>query len=178
VAKLKFSLDQFTDTTFAATRKSWLKKASTEASFPTEAPQILEWAGTRLALTTQGDSVAFGIFKEGVGVASAVCEIAITRKSAKSRWMKMLRVRLSPELELGVFGGSIEAMGDVQNVYIAAVAGVLKLKMEHDATILKIYGRSHEQLSLLKLLGIELDKHLKNHEIRMDGRWLVIENEK
>jgi predicted RNA-binding protein with RPS1 domain len=177
VSRLKFSLKQFNEANFTSTGKAWLKKASSEISFPTEAHQILEWASSRLDLTTQGDSVAFGIFKDGADIAAAICEIAITRKTARSRWMKMLRVRLSPDLEMGVFDGSIEAMSDVQNVYVAAVAGVLKLKMEHNATILKIYGRSHEQLSLLKVLGIELEKHLKNHTIRMDGRWLTIENE-
>lgn len=174
---LKFSLKAFSAETFEKTRQVWTKRVSGDVSFPTEAPQLLAYAASRLDIGVHGDAVFYGLFKDGEEVASAVAEMAVTRKSAKSHWMKMLRIRLSPELEDGVFRDSIDALRDVQALYVAAVAGMLKLKFEHSATTLKIYGRSAEQISFLKLLSVELEKHVKNHKISIQGRWLVIENE-
>lgn len=176
-AKLKFTLKPFSEVTFGATKTSWLKRVTGAFSFPTEVPQLLEYAATRLDIHAGTDVVFYGLFKEGTDVASAVAEITVTRKSARSRWMKMLRVRLSPELEEGVYNNSIEALKDIQALYVGAVAGVLRLKFEHDATILKIYGRSNEQMSFLKLVSTELEKLVKNHKISIEGRWLVIEND-
>lgn len=153
-----------------------MKRASGDFSFPTEAPQILSWAKERLDPNVVNDSVAFGIFKDEVNVASAICEVVLTRKSIRSKWMKMIKLRLSPELEKGVYEGDLQTAKDVIDVYAAAVYGVLKLKLEHDATILKIYGRSTEQIAFLKSLGIELEKRIKHHRISIHDRWLVVEN--
>lgn len=176
MAKLKFALKSFDENTYQATSKAWLKRTKGGNSFPTEAEQVLEWVHSHMVIDVQGDSVAFGLFKDGVDVASAVAEISIQRKSSRSRWMKMLRVRLSPELEDGVFQKSMEALQDVQAAYVAAVGGVLKLKFEHDASTLKIYGRSAEQLAFLQVLALKMEEALKNHKVSMNGRWLVIEN--
>lgn len=177
MAKMKFSLKPFNEGTYQATCKAWLKRAKGGNSFPTEAEQVLEWVHTHMSIDVQGDSVAFGLFKDGVDVASAVAEIYIQRRTARSRWMKMLRIRLSPELEEGVFQKSMESIQDVQAAYVAAVSGVLKLKFEHDASTLKIYGRSAEQLSFLQVLALKMEEALKNHKVSMNGRWLVIEND-
>lgn len=174
--KLGFGLKAFTDEAFLATERSWMRRATGDFSFPTEAPQILSWARTRLNPNVVNDSVAFGVFKDGVEIASAICEVVLTRKSVRSRWMKMIKLRLSPELEKGVYEENLDTARDVLAVYAAAVYGVLRLKLEHDATILKIYGRSAEQIAFLKALGVELEKHIKNHRISIHDRWLVIEN--
>lgn len=176
-AKMKFSMKPFSEDSFASTERAWTKRATGGCAFPTEAPQILDWARTRLNPAVVNDSIAYGIFKDGVEVASALCEVVLFRKSARSKWVKMMKVRLSPELEEGVFAGSLDTARDVLDVYAAAVFGVMRLKLEHDATTLKIYGRSTEQLVFLRNLGVELEKRIKDHKISLNGRWLVIENE-
>ncbi len=172
----KFQLRSFTQESFEATKKAWLRRTANDFSFPTEATQLLEWVSTHMSVDVQNDSVAFGIFKDGVDVASAVCEVVLTRKSSKSKWMKMMKIRLSPELEKGTYEKTLDSMRTVQEVYVAAVAGVLRLKFEHEATILKIYGRSSEQVQFLRVLGVALEQTLKNHKISIHDRWLVVEN--
>jgi hypothetical protein len=124
------------------------------------------------------DSVAYGIFPKGSDEAEAVCEVVIKKVSAKSKWMKLLRLRLSPALDERIYEDDLDTFAHVVGLYAASVVGVLKLKDEHEVTTLKIFGRSAEQLSFLRALGakLEREKLLKGHAIRMAGRWLVIEN--
>lgn len=175
VTKLKFSFRSFTGESFQATERAWLRRASGDFAFPTEAQQVLDWARNHLNPDVVNEAVAFGLFKDGTEVASAICEVVLTRRSARSHWVKMIKLRLSPELEKGVFEEDLDTARDIRDVYAAAVMGVLKLKFDREATTLKIYGRSAEQVGFLKLLGVELEKHLKNHKISIHDRWLVIE---
>lgn len=174
-AKQKFIIKSFTTESFESTKRAWLRRTTDDFTFPTEATQLLEWAAAHLDTEVQNDSVAYGIFKDGVDVASAICEVVLHRRSARSKWMKMLKIRLSPELEKGIFEQSLEAARDVQELYKAAVIGVLKLKFEHSASTLKIYGRSSEQLAFLKTLGVVLEQAVKSHKISIHDRWLVVE---
>lgn len=170
-------LKTFNDETFQATEKQW-RKGRTQAAFPTEADQVMSWVASQMKAVDPQECSAYGMFQKGRDVADAVCEVVITRKSARSKWVKMIRLRLNPALDERIYEGNIEAFVELIEIYASAVAGVLKLKNDVNATTLKIYGRSAEQLNFLKLLGAELEKHksLKDHSIQMNGRWLVIEN--
>ncbi len=167
----------FTQETFKATEKVWKAKTA-NATFPTEAAQLLGWIQAQMAEREPHACCAYGLFEKGSDVADAVCEVVVKRITSRSKWVKMLRLRLNPELDERIYSDDIHAFDEVIGLYGSGVLGVLKLKNEVNATTLKIFGRSAEQLNFLRVLGsfLEKQKLLKDHSIQMKGRWLVIEN--
>ncbi len=81
---------------------------------------------------------------------------------------------LKPSIDEGIYQKEIEAQGLAMAVFVSAVAGVVKLTNDHQAKTLKIFGRSNDQLSFLQTLAVELKKIMKDIEISIQGRWLVI----
>ena len=166
----------FTDKTLAATEKVWLKAAESGLTFPTEAEQVIAYVRGHMTEQHEGDSVAYGIFPKGSDVADGVAEVALTRRSARSKWVKLLRVRLNPIVEEQLMTGTPDATSVALDVFVSAVKGVSALTRDHSANTLKIYGRSAKQLQFLKTLGVELKKLKVKANIKVEGRWLVIEN--
>lgn len=171
-------LKLFTQESFKATEEDW-KKGKATATFPTESEQLLEWVRTHMVEIDSHDAIAYGVFPDGANIAEAVCEVVISRQSTRSKWVKMLRLRLNPVLDERIYNEDLDAYRHVLFLYAASVAGVLKLKNVHEATTLKIFGRSQEQVSFLRQLALLLSQEkriIKKHSIKMAGRWLVIEN--
>ena len=56
------------------------------------------WAKDHL-VPKEGEAVAYGVFPAGSKEADAICEVVVTRKSVRSKWVKMLRVRLRPKVD-------------------------------------------------------------------------------
>lgn len=165
----------FTEARFTATRPAWSQDAEEGLAFPSEIDRLLTWAATHTE-PSDLDAAAFGVFKKGSSVALGICEIAIQRKSARSKWVKMLRLHLKPSVDDQLQTGHPEgAMG----VFVQAIVGSLGLQLTHKATTLKVYGRTNPQLNFLKALVHHVDtdlKHEAKHHVKaaIEGRFLSI----
>jgi hypothetical protein len=168
-----YTLSPFEKNTFEATKSSWNKAMAKGATFPAEIEQLLSWVETHMS-HKDGDSHAHGVFLKGDKSAKGIAEVVVTRENKKSPWVKMLRLRLNPELDERIYQNDLAAHREALDIFITAFVGVVKLSGDHAAKTVKIYGRSNEQLSFLRALTEELKKHSKKSTFAMQGRWLVI----
>jgi hypothetical protein len=171
---MKLEFRKFDNQSIAASELAWKKQAQAADMFPTEVEQAFEWARNRTELVNS--EIVYGIFRPSEDEAIATVELFINQKSVKSKWIKMLHLRLSPATENLVYANQLDGYHEAMACFTTAVNGVFKLKNSQKGTVLKIYGRNQEQLSFLRALVGELKKRTKGHEYRMDGRWLVIES--
>ena len=172
----KMELRQFDATSLKASKDDWLLDATKGLAFYTEVERLYDWAATHLELS-QTDATAFGVFQRGKKSALALCEITVQRKSVRSKWVKMLRMHLSPAIDFALQrGDSLQAM----NVFRASLQGTLSLQMLHKATTLKVYGRTNEQLAFLSAVVANIETKLADSvkeqaKVSIDGRFLSIE---
>ena len=126
-----------------------------------------------------GRAVACGVFQSGSNVADAVCEVVITRQSARSKWVKMLRVRLRPMIDHALNStadSSTDVVRVALDIFAKAVLGLLSFGETEKASTIKIYGRTRAQLEFLRFLGVELGKNNKKElQISMEGKFLVVQ---
>ena len=144
-------------------------------AFESEVARLMEWVKTHLS-PTQHDSTAFGVFRPGKNAALGICEIVIQRKSARSKWVKMLRLHLSPAVDSGLQAGDSD---DAMNVFKSSILGSMSLQMSHQATTMKVFGRTNDQLNFLKAVVGSLQVFLKtkpNNQVKVsiEGRFLTI----
>lgn len=158
-----------------ATAKEWTHAAAKGLAFPADVEQVLDWVRTHTA-AGNGDSTAYGVFPEGSKVASGICEVVVTRRTARSAWVKFLRLRLRPSLEDALFRKEVEAVREATEIFMTGVLGVFGLKVQHQANTLKIFGRTNEQLSFLAGLASALQQRAKGMSVMIEGRWLVCTN--
>lgn len=173
----KFRFTKFTASTFDVTRKAWKAEAAFEHPFSSEVDQVLQWASEHID-HRDGDSTAYGVFEDGKADASAICEVVINRRGVKKTWIKHLRLTLRPELDDKVFGRNFDAVIDALDIFSATLMGIMRLKMDHMATTVKVYARTSDQLSFLQQVVASLKKNsiADTHKISIDGRFLVIAN--
>lgn len=141
---------------------------------------LIEWAASHLPENgdeNPGDSVAYGVFEAQSRSLVAIVDVVFKAGfKPQNRWIKMLKVNLSPlysEYELAQNPGKLE---DVIDIYFAAITGTIELTDIQNAKIVKLYGRN-ENLMLL-LTGINKvfnEKKIAGYESGMHGRWLVLE---
>ncbi len=170
---------KFTPTSLEATSKQWLKLADTQNAFAPDVEQLLEWV--REHVDIKENAIAYGVFPEGTEVAVGVCELIITRKSAKTGWVKFIRLRLDPQIDANIFSNKSEGIVAAIEAYVACVAGVLEVKDLHKADTIKVFGRTQEQMQFLTLLSAALTKRDEaKFTTKIEGRWLVLKwsNEK
>ena len=169
----------FDEGLLAATRAKWTADAESGLAFPSEVERLLAWAEAHHT-PREGEGVAYGIFaksgKKGPSPALGICEIAITRHSTRSKWVKMLRLHLSPAVDSALQAGEPDLASDV---FTQSLIGTVFLQSEHNATTMKVYGRTNEQLTVLKVLVNHLQSQLaKSPENKIkasiEGRFLVI----
>ena len=174
-----FKFKSFTNETFQSTSTAWTSEALKGKAFPSEVEQLFSWAEHHQQQVA-GHSVAYGIFPNSAKVADAICEVVVTRHSSRSKWVKMLRVRLRPRIDeaLNSIGDSSNsAMREALAIFIHATIGVLKFGESENASTIKVYGRTRQQLDFLKFLGIELEKVKTNPmKVTMEGRFLVVKS--
>lgn len=166
----------FDASTLKASRDAWLSDSADGLAFYSEVERLFDWAATHLEIS-QTDATAFGVFRLGKKQALGLCEIIVQRKSARSKWVKMLRLHLRPSVDADLQGGNpIGAM----NVFSTSLQGALSLQMAHKATTLKVYGRTNDQLTFLRALVSHTDQNLpaavkERTKVGIDGRFLSIE---
>ncbi|RYE01134.1 MAG: hypothetical protein EOP50_02535 [Sphingobacteriales bacterium] len=174
MAAKKYNFQQFKEDTLNATCVAWRDDAAKGLAFPPDIEQRLQWAQTHTKMV-DGDSVAYGIFEVGDDVATGICEVALTRPGTRSAWVKMLSLHIRPALEVKLLQRDLESIEAALIVFSSAVHGSIKLKFEHKALTLKVYGRSNDQLDFLRALALHLKPVLKNNaKCSIEGRWLAI----
>ena len=174
-----FKFKSFTSETFGFTSTAWTAEALEGKAFPSDVEQLISWAADYLE-PIAGKSVAYGIFPDNSKVADAICEVVVTRHSSRSKWVKMLRVRLRPKIDEAlnsVDNSSNFAMREALAIFMNATIGVLQFGESENASTIKVYGRTRQQLDFLKFLGIELEKVKTNPmKVTMEGRFLVVKS--
>jgi hypothetical protein len=178
VAKSGFAFKTFDQTAFEATKHAWCEDADRGCAFPSEIEQLMDWVEGHMRAES-GRAVACGVFQSGSHVADAVCEVVITRQSMRSKWVKMLRVRLRPKIDdaLNSTGdSSTDVMREALGIFAKAALGLLTFGQTEKASTIKIYGRTRTQLEFLRFLGVELE-NLKKKELQtsMEGKFLVVQ---
>lgn len=169
----KHVFQPFTDKKLAETEAAWMADVGKGQAFPTDVEQVLEWAKHHKD-HCDGDSTAYGVFTTGTNIASGICEVVLRRQSARSAWVKFLRLRLRPALEAALFANEVDAHAEAIDIFVQACIGVVGLKVSHKATTLKVFGRTSEQLSFLTALALALQQQSKKNQAKIEGRWLVI----
>jgi hypothetical protein len=172
----KMEFRAFDTATLKASREAWLSDAADGLAFYSEVERLFDWATTHCELSPT-DATAFGVFRDGKKQALGLCEIIVQRKSARSKWVKMLRLHLRPSVDADLQGGNSTA---AMNVFGSSLQGSLDLQMAHKATTLKVYGRTNEQLTFLRALVSHIEQNLSSAvkeaaKVSIDGRFLSIE---
>lgn len=169
---------EFTQSDLDATSSKWENEALDFDCFPEEVQQKLK--PVQEALTASKSSgfhtIYYGVFKANERVAAALCEMVLSdRGTTGGKWLKMLKLSMSPEIETLLIQEQIEAINTAINVYKAAVSGAFAARLTHDADTLKLYGRSDEQLKfLMMLLSFINQEHSHELSAKKEGRWLVL----
>lgn len=176
--KPNFTFKIFDQTTFEATKAAWSNEVDKGLAFPSEIEQLMDWIESHMVLEP-GRAVACGVFQSARHVADAVCEVVITRQSIRSKWVKMLRVRLRPQIDDALNSteaSSPNAIKEALEIFAKATVGLLGFGQKERASTIKIYGRTRPQLQLLLFLGVELEKiKTKAFKISMEGKFLVVQ---
>ncbi|MFZ3124544.1 MAG: hypothetical protein WA129_05385 [Acidovorax sp.] len=169
--------EQLNQQSYEATLERWTWEADANDVFPHEVERRLRWIGELLS-NGKGDanyrSLAYGVFTVGSEVPAAVCELVISRKTMNERWLKLLSVILSPEVEAKVEAGDVDAIQTAVMAYRTAVSGAFDAQLEHNADTLKLYGRNEAMLKLLTTLLATLQSSGSDFDAKKEGRWLVL----
>lgn len=175
--KAKYEFRRFDDRSLSSTEASWKRQLSKHSSevIPTEYERKLAWAREHATYGKDEEIFAYGVFRDGGLIASAIVDVVYTKAGRK--WLKLLDINLTPDLDLSFNSDKpdLDAIGDV---FTAAITGVIALGAVHPAKETKLYGRSGTLLSFLKGLGAHLNgdggKLIRGKiEVLMEGRWLV-----
>jgi hypothetical protein len=163
----------FNAETFAATSEAWNADVAVGKGFAPEVEQTMTWVSGHLTLTD--NEMAYGIFAEKQKVAFGVCELAITKPSIRGKWVKLIKLRLRPHVDELLFQNNPDGTSIALNSYVAAVLGVYHVKNAHEATTIKIYGRTQDQMRFLTLM-LEALKQRKDATFmaEIQGRWLTL----
>lgn len=163
----------FSPETAQASRQAWLAEANNAGlAFGPEVSRLFDWVDSHLTIV-ENDAVAFGVFEKGENVALGISEIAIQRKTSRSKWVKMLRLHLRPSLDATLQDGDAEL---AMNVFVESMQGSMNLQLTHLANTLKVYGRTNEQLNFLRALLSRLQVALQGKSVKaaIEGRFLSI----
>lgn len=169
--------EQLNQQTYQSTLARWALEAEVNDGFPNEVKRKLRWVDELLSNSKNDpnqQSLAYGVFTAGSDAAVAVCELVISRKTVNERWLKLLSVALSPELETKVEEGDVDAIQTAVMAYRTAVSGAFDAQLEHNADTLKLYGRNEAMLKLLATLLATLQSSGSDFDAKKEGRWLVL----
>lgn len=172
-ARDEYIFKPFNDATLAATRTAWLDDAANGDGFGPDVEQLMDWVDGHIDVTQ--NEIAYGVFKREEKVAIGICELAVTKPSVRGKWVKMIRLRLRPQLDAALFTNDPVALSTAVKAYTSSVVGVYHVKNVHGATIIKVYGRTQEQMRFLNFMVAYLkDRPDATFKAELQGRWLVI----
>lgn len=157
----------------------WTAEAEEGDFFPDEVLQKLNWINETFTEENSKSShkrLAYGVFQPGEQVAIAVCELVLSdRGQLAGRWLKMLRITLSPEVELLLIEEDMDAVNLAVTAYKIAILGSFSERLHHEADTLKLYGRTEEILRFLLVLLVSINQDATSKvSASKEGRWLVV----
>ncbi|MBL0720179.1 hypothetical protein JI742_09785 [Piscinibacter sp. Jin2] len=167
----------FDKTTYEATKQAWSEDAEATLTFPHDVERLLDWALDH-AEHKDGHEMAYGIFNADSSVAVGICEVVISRGGTTNTWVKHLRLWLNPKLDAGLFNNETACVSEAVKLFSASLVGVMRLKLEHQASCMKVYGRTRDQLKLLHHVAVTLQSVMTDHDVSVQGRFLVISDKK
>lgn len=171
--KEEFIFRPFNTDSIEATRDEWLADVEAGEGFLPEVEQLMAWVAAHMEVTE--NEIAYGVFRHGERAAVGICEVAVTRPSARGKWVKLIKLRLRPQVDGGLFANDPDAFSLAVNAYTCAVLGVYHVKNVHGATIIKVYGRTQEQMRFLNYMLDDLNQNPDvTFKAEMQGRWLVL----
>ena len=169
----KFDFKLFTEKALAETASGWSDDAANGLAFQPDVDQTISWAESHSALNENG--VAYGVFRIGEPIALGICELVITKRSRSSKWVKMLRLKLRPKTEQGIYANDPAALQEAYDAYSTCIVGVFHVKNQHQADTMKVYGRTHQQMQFLNGLALHLKANRSaTFKTNIEGRWLVL----
>jgi hypothetical protein len=168
---------QFTHEEFERTLEKWKVEAEVAELFPNEVEQRLAWIPLSINAPSldRTKQMAYGVFQPGADVAIATCELLLSdRGTLVGKWLKMIRVTLSPEIEISMGLEDMAAVNLAIKAYKTAVIGSFAERLTHDADTVKLYGRNEEILRFLMFLLAAINEQSGKLRAHRAGRWLVI----
>ena len=172
---MTYKLKKFDLETIDTTESAWVEQANKypEACFPTDVQRDFAWIRSNVSGSTNDGRIHYGLFTDGSDVADAAVQLVHAKRSPRSAWLKMLELNFSPEIMLKAAHGDPHAVSSVLAMFGQAVNGSIQLcGKEHKSDTLKLYGRTDSLLQFLVLFtGVT---KIKNVNITMEGRWLVL----
>lgn len=172
---------QFTLETYRATLEKWTHEAEQHECFPDEVMRKLKWIEESFSLENGRNpnrQIAYGVFQNGESIAICVCDLVLSdRGQLVGRWLKLLNVTLSPEIDVLMQCEDLGAVQTAVQAYKAATLGAFEARLEHDADTLKLYGRNDELLKFqMTLLAVLQESEKLTIKASKEGRWLVLKH--
>jgi len=169
-------LKKFETDTLVETENLWVSAADSLGIPSIDYLTVLRWAQGHVDYTSEGDSLAYGIFDDSSNEALAIVDIVYsTRPGIDVGWLKMLRVSLNPSLDSSEIEKNPDKLAQVLDIYAEATLGTIALTGDHKSRVIKLYGRNDSLLALLSALNERLKVALAaTCHTKMEGRWLVI----
>ncbi len=168
----------FTPNKLKSTLTKWQQEAELVDLFPLEVERRLSWVDESLVkanLPESNKTIAYGVFQTNQDVAICTCELVLSdRGQLADKWLKMLKITLSPQIECLVQLENTAAIQTVVQAYKTATLGAFNARLENDAEVLKLYARSEGQLNLHSALLTSLQENDSCITVSTEGRWLVL----
>ena len=140
--------------------------------------RLLEWAIAHANDTDDG--YVYGLVHEDEGYAHAILTLTHARPKSKNAWLKVLEVRLEPQLDDDV-RDSLDAAyyGRAYDILSASILLSLeKTFRDHPAKQLKVYGRSPEMQRLFDFFVFVSEKREDFvYKVQKQGKWLVFDKQ-
>lgn len=172
---MTYKLKKFDLGTIDTTESAWVAQANKhpEACFPTDVQKDFSWIRSSVSGSLNDDRIHYGLFRDGNEVADAAIQLIHTKRSPRSAWLKLIELNFSPEIMAKGAKGDPHTVSAVLSMFSQAVTGSIQLcGKEHKSDTLKLYGRTDSLLQFLILFtGVA---KIKNVNITMEGRWLVL----
>ncbi len=166
---------QFDKASLDATEAKWHRELKSVNGFSPTTDRLLK--DVRAHLGARAPSLFFGIFSGKSSSAVAISEFVITPKT-RGNVVKLLNLHLSPMLEQGLYNNDVGAINRALDAYTCSVVSSFEVGGNHNASTLKVYGRTHEQLSMLSSFAVILQAKTEElkFSVKVVDRWLEIKH--
>lgn len=174
---MSHTLQPFSQQTLSSTKAQWQAESLASAAlFHGDIARLFTFAEANFDVqNAPGNDHVYGIFENGnFGVADSVVQMSVTKEGRK--FVKMLDCVVRPSIADGVLQYTQEAIDKTVGIYIASIVGTVRVAGDHEADVIKVYGRTEPLLATLSFVAKELasDEAKPFVEAAIQGRWLVV----
>ena len=174
---MKRFLEEFTSELLQTAKECWISQAA-KLDMPTvDVERLFDWSVNRIDYAkNNNDSHAYGVFDELTNSCLAVVDIIHSNNNPQKKFVKMLTVDLCPELSKVLINEEdMSKIDGVIDVYARATTGTLVLTLQHNAAIIKLYGRDEPMRLLLSVLKERINSSSEIFaSAYWEGLWLTV----